>query len=377
MRIVAFAWNHEGLGHVSRLAAITGELTHRIPRSSALFFVEQPYDILEETGITQIPVPVPNSTFAGDIARVHDDDGDLAVTAEALRPFVANVLSRVNPVVALHDSVIWRPLYDVCLSAGIPQTLVLRERVRLADYLASISGELARFAGIVVPHAPSDHLVEALDAHRDRAAFIGPVIRERRPPRRRWWRTERDAGGRRLVVISAGGGGYDDVAAYLSTMVEACSGIEEPLHVVTVTGPLFRGRLDAPPGFPHRLTTLPYEPDLSYLFADADAAVTQAGYNTINELRSLGVPAVLVPSPRGYDDQFQRAAAEAGSAHNRLFVAKPVAEDVGRALRSALALPPRTPSEGGGSPLFEHSDGAAAAAEAILRRCPGLRTQGE
>lgn len=362
MRVVAFAWNHEGLGHVSRLTAVATELCRRLPETSPLFFVEQPYDLLEDAGILQVPVAVPDGSFAGNLPRAVTGGGELAAVSGALRSFLAGVLRDAEPIVVLHDSVFWQPLVDAAAGAGVPQVLVLRDRVELESYVASLADVLTMVEAVIVPHLPTERLRRALRSHGDKVEFVGPIIRSRPAPLSPWWREQ--SGAERLVVVSAGGGGYPDVGPYLSAVLEGCTSIPGVIHVVVITGPLFRGRVQAPPGFPHRLTVLPYEPALTTLLGDADAAVTQAGYNTVNELRTRGVPAVIVPSSRSYDDQFIRAQAESRSPGPPILVAPPTPDGTGDALRRVLGSPRRSPS-----PDRTDGAGAAAAAVAVIEHC--------
>jgi UDP-N-acetylglucosamine--N-acetylmuramyl-(pentapeptide) pyrophosphoryl-undecaprenol N-acetylglucosamine transferase len=82
-------------------------------------------------------------------------------------------------------------------------------------------------------------------------------------------------------------------------------------HVV-VLGPNYGGPLPVMPGA--HVTRV--EPQLVNLFAVADLVLSEAGYNSVSELRLLGVPAVFVPGRRRLDDQAERvtALARAGSA---------------------------------------------------------------
>jgi hypothetical protein len=360
---MAFAWNHEGLGHVNRLAAVATEICRRLPDTSSLFFVEQPYDLLSDAGILQVPVVVPDGSFTGNIPRAVAGDDEPPLFCGTLRAFLGDILRGGEAIVALHDSVVWEPLREACMDAGVPQVLVLRDRVDLASYVASLAGVLPQVGAIVVPHLPTDRLRRALHPYRHKVAFVGPVVRARPEPLFPWWRNR--PGEDRLVLVSAGGGGYPDVGPFLSTVLEASARLPGPIHVVVVTGPLFRGRVETRPRFPHRLTVLPYEPDLPTLLHDVDAAVTQAGYNTINELRTEGVPAVIVPSPRSYDDQFLRAQVASRSSGCPILIGEPTVDGICQALGRALASPRGTPAARG--------DGAEAAAVAVIDRC-GLRT---
>ncbi len=107
-------------------------------------------------------------------------------------------------------------------------------------------------------------------------------------------------GDRRTVYVTLGGGG--DVAAEraLPRLVDHLR--ERDWHVVVGAGPLYQG--DERRG--ERITWLDrYVP--MELFPGFDAAVSAGGYNAYHELMYAGVPTVFLPQPRIADDQHERA----------------------------------------------------------------------
>jgi predicted glycosyltransferase len=54
-------------------------------------------------------------------------------------------------------------------------------------------------------------------------------------------------------------------------------------------------------------TLIPFEPDTTLRFAEADVVICQAGYNTVAELEQVGTETLLLPAERQWDDQFARA----------------------------------------------------------------------
>ncbi len=108
------------------------------------------------------------------------------------------------------------------------------------------------------------------------------------------------------VLVSAGGGGDALVSAQLDVALEAVRG----LPVVVAAGPLYRG-------VPRREGVIWLtQGGLMELLPAFDVAVAAAGYNTFHELMLAGVPAVFLPQPKIADDQEGRArrAVAAGAA---------------------------------------------------------------
>lgn len=112
------------------------------------------------------------------------------------------------------------------------------------------------------------------------------------------------------VLVTAGGGedGRELIAAYLADVI---SGPEHRLQTTVVFGPhldagaasrlraLARGRAD--------VTFVDFEPDMARRYEAADVVVSMAGYNTVCELLTAGVRAVLVPRAEPVQEQLIRA----------------------------------------------------------------------
>ena len=98
-------------------------------------------------------------------------------------------------------------------------------------------------------------------------------------------------------------------------------------------------------------------------FSAFNGAVSAAGYNTVNELTHFGVPSILMPFPRGLDDQFARVArlVEAGAA-----LTSPLDAPSLRAALARLSDPVLSSALTETARLLVPFSGASAAAEAIL-----------
>lgn len=123
-------------------------------------------------------------------------------------------------------------------------------------------------------------------------------------------RRELGAGDRPLIVVTVGGGGdgFDLLKTYLDALASdrALAGA----HSLIVTGPLMtrreRGFLSHVARGEH-LQQLKFTPDLVSYLATADLVVSMAGYNTVCEILSLGVRALLVPRVKPRQEQRLRA----------------------------------------------------------------------
>ncbi|MEL6343337.1 MAG: hypothetical protein AAFV53_09375 [Myxococcota bacterium] len=105
--------------------------------------------------------------------------------------------------------------------------------------------------------------------------------------------------GARAVYLSLGGGGDPSAAGLLP---RACRMIRDAgWHVVVGAGPLYDGEELRGEGITWLDRYVPIE-----LFPGLDAAVSAGGYNSFHELMFAGVPTVFLPQPRIADDQVAR-----------------------------------------------------------------------
>lgn len=169
---------------------------------------------------------------------------------------------------------------------------------------------------------------------------LGPILlreREELMPRDAARRALGVPDGQRAVWLSLGGGGDPAAMSVLPRLVDALRG--RGWHVVVAAGPLYDGVERRGEG----VTWLDRYASME-LLCGVDAAVSAGGYNAFHELMFAGVPTVFLPQPRVADDQEARVARAVAAGAARL--ARTV-EDVPGLLESpgdpaaARALVPR------------------------------------
>jgi UDP-N-acetylglucosamine:LPS N-acetylglucosamine transferase len=217
-----------------------------------------------------------------------------------------------------------------------PRAFVWRRSVpeRHAGLLADEQVRRARV--YVIPHDREEFGYELPAALEARAVFTGPIVRQTDPAGQARVRARYGiAGATPIVTSTVGGGGFADSASWLLDVTVAAhdrlaARLRGLTHIV-VNGPLASA---AALGDPHAdaargLIVVDHEPDLVDLFALSRLVVSEAGYNTVQEIRQVGVPALLVPGERTFDDQAQRARALADEGLARMVDrrSKPAAAD--------------------------------------------------
>lgn len=115
----------------------------------------------------------------------------------------------------------------------------------------------------------------------------------------------------RAVYVTLGGGGDEAAARTLPVLAERL--VARGWHVVVGAGPLYMGPERRGPHITWMDRYVPLE-----LMQGVDAAVSAGGYNSVTELMFAGVPTVFLPQPRIADDQDGRARAAVAAGAGRL-----------------------------------------------------------
>lgn len=312
LRIVNYAVNGVGTGHVTRLIAINRWLrrhAERLEVAAEIYFLTS-----SEAGLLlfteRFPTfKLPSRTVVAEAGIDEKQFLDLAQhwvqeTLTSLRPdllvvdtFPQGYFNELDPFLneCTKAAFIYRPLKES--HAGAPE----------------FQNALSRYNLILVPEYEQHAPVLTPPALHDRVRYIGPMIARERTeilPREEARKVLGIADNLLAVYISAGGGGDRNAEHLIHAGYEALSGIQG-LHLVIGAGPLYRGRCI----YGNRVTWLANGSAAEFMAA-FDLAVSAAGYNSFNELMHFGIPTIFLPLEKWADDQKARAerAARAGAA---------------------------------------------------------------
>lgn len=283
-RVLFHSPSRRGLGHVMRGANLARAVSRADPAAAVLLHVANPAAV---------------AMCGEDIAWVASDPAEAGTWPALVAAF--------RPSLVVFDTILPGRWAD----DTTPQAFVWRHSVpaRHRETLADV--RLAAMRVILVPHTPEEFGYDLPESLGARAVFTGPIVRTtdaagQARVRARYGLSDGDT----VVTSTVGGGGYDDSARWLLDVVLAAhqeleARIPRLRHVV-VRGPLSAG---PEPSARAGLTVVDSDPDLVHLLAISTLVVAEAGYNTVQELRQVAVPALLVPGERRYDDQVGRARA--------------------------------------------------------------------
>jgi predicted glycosyltransferase len=306
MKILIYAINGRGMGHLNRTLVLARALRKAEPDTDIRFIVGSPlFSMVAEAGFAVTKVPDAHHAL-GAFEGLHRRESHQTQLFDTL-------LEEAAADVFIIDFVVNPALFQ----------LAKRHRARLALlYRKQRPEELARWRHkrcvelidhFLLPHHESELRAQELPKEwRSRSLFLGPLARELDSSAVATVGARYRNPGEKLVVVSIGGGGFTESYKTLE-VAEACaqrvthSRDGSAVRWVIVYGPYYRGRIPQSSANVHRL---PYEGNLLELFAAADLVVCNAGYNSIQELLLCATPGIVIPlKTTGRDDQLERARA--------------------------------------------------------------------
>jgi UDP-N-acetylglucosamine--N-acetylmuramyl-(pentapeptide) pyrophosphoryl-undecaprenol N-acetylglucosamine transferase len=360
IRVVNYAVNGLGLGHLTRLIAINRHVRRLArllgERTEITFVTSSEGDGLAyQHGFASFHIPSKTAVTVCDL--------DPHRYRKLAKQWLWNALSLSSPDIMLVDTFpggSFGELYDV-LDLGQRNVFVYREvREKMASTPAFQSA-LSLYDLFVLPNefgenaSPLPANARAEVCHTDQILIRSrDEVHDRSTARRILGLADDQT----CVYVSTGGGG--DIAAESSfrVAIEVAHAMPQ-VQFVFGAGLLYRG--DEPWAPNVRWTRRPL---MMELFAAFDAAVTSGGFNSIWELMHCGVPCAFTPQPRSHDDQERRA--ERCAAAGAGILVEEVNKDTITAALQQLLDPNRHQAYVEAARALITSNSARDAAEAVL-----------
>jgi predicted glycosyltransferase len=333
LRILCYAVNGLGLGHLTRLVAICRQLRRLAT------VLELPVEILFLTssegealaglhGFATFKIPSKTQATACEL--------DPHRYRKIARQWIWNAANLISPDLLLVDTFPAGSFNELpgLLDLGTKNVFIYREvRPEVASQptfqsalgLYDLILRIDEGSGSTAPETVPPEL-------EDCVSRVGPVLLRSasetydRPAARELLGLP-PAG--RAVYVSVGGGGDRDAESLLRSLATAAAALPEVRFVIGA-GLLYRGREWTAPN-----VMWTRRPVLVECFRAFDAAITAGGFNTVWELMHCGVPCLFLPLPRGWDDQESRVARCVAAGAGRLLPSREPGEIVA-ALRELL-----------------------------------------
>lgn len=304
MRVLFYAVNGLGLGHVTRLTAIARQVKRLNPSAKILFITSSEADsIIYKEGFPAVKVPSKNiARESGLEARLH---------ARLIHQATWGVFSAFRPNVAVVDTFPSGFCYEldpVLMWKASTFVFVYRQRQLHKSRNKRFQAALGKYDLILVPHDKGAFGVEIPAGVK--TTYAGKIIirsKKELLPHQQVTRQFNLPPDKTSVLITLGGGGQDDIETVINRVLTVFR--ERPdVHPVVAQGNLLRS-LDIGENSETGSTATvikQYYP-LCELYNAFDFAVAGCGYNTVNEMLYFNKPAVYLPFERQVDDQFMRA----------------------------------------------------------------------
>ena len=302
-----------------------GELRREGELQSTIFGRHE-VELITDYGFNQVVLPQYNGQMMElAVARRIPSPSYVRSPEHALAQTIVEMTLRGRRPIILHDVFVHRALYQVAVAAGWLQALIFRPRLGIEDPAEWLRTVAPAVSVVFVLGQPD---FEGRD--QDVQLFgVEDVVRPLMGNESLW---DDDSSSEVRIVVTAGGGGQPDSEAFVNAAITAVDMVSRRTNrkvgARIVTGPYYRGETRLPVLTPAEMTLTCYLPPTHSLYAGTSVVVSQAGYNTIHELESSGVPCVLVPVAQrvGSDDQLRRA--EEHGVREGVYVADPDPSDI-------------------------------------------------
>jgi len=296
-RLVFYAVNGLGLGHVTRLLAIARAVKRMARRAEILFITSSEADgVIYREGFAAVKLPSKTIREQCGLGKGTYLKMAQSVTWTTLSSFDPDVL-----IVDTYPSGSFEELLPV-LRWKQRNVFVFREQRPQTYQSKLLTAVLPLYDRLIVPHDHLEQVGELPEPHKAHA--VGPIlIREKneilgRAEARRALNLPLDG---LLFYSSFGGGGDPETRRALELTAQAIAELPDA-HLVLAAGPLLRQSLPAR----EKITVLSGRYPMLDVLPAFDGAITAAGYNTVHELLYAGVASALVPFGRILDDQEKR-----------------------------------------------------------------------
>lgn len=345
LRALFLANDGLGAGHVVRTLAVARALDRlSLERGIELSALLSTSSLADELLASQsLPiVRVPPSSACGDAGLSSHEYQRLAAGV------LKGAIEGFSPDVLVVDTFPSGPHLELRGALReVPCRVLIRRTVRYeASKAPEIGAGLSHYQRIIVPDDPTPLPLWGLETVEARCVRVLPITAIERGEMltREQARAMLGLPSGKVALVVAGGGGDVEAARQLSALVPSL--VRRGYVVVWARGPLSR---EAAPLGSIELRRCPIGPFLMAF----DVAVSCAGYNSAHELAKAGVPTLLVPRARPFDDQEGRSSRFARLGIARVFDEAKVDEQL-----AELEGPPGGPAIAGG--------GAVEAAMAVL-----------
>ncbi|GAB4328474.1 MAG: hypothetical protein OHK0038_02300 [Flammeovirgaceae bacterium] len=301
LRVMFYAINGLGLGHLTRLMAICQALRKILPSTEPLFITTSDGDnILSKYRIPYVHLP--SKTVAAQTETLTNRR-----LARLYNAIINPIYDSFQPHLLVVDTMTTGALHDLLniLRFGNCCKVFIHRAKKIEAYEQS-DIQAQRFYDLVIaPHYLNTELIPMPIGFEIPLFWSGTILltdlqnnplMDRALVRKKFNISDDEL----LVLLSLGGGGDNTNAETLKKIIGVLKKFPQ-IKILFAQGLLYKGE-----DFSDKVMTTSEYP-MTHLFSGIDFAISGVGYNTFHELLHFGVPTIFVPKMRGFDDQHTRA----------------------------------------------------------------------
>ncbi|MHB8422105.1 MAG: hypothetical protein ACYC9S_11775 [Leptospirales bacterium] len=295
MRLLFFASNGLGVGHLTRLLSVAHAITQQPDRHEILFLTNsEASPFPEDFPFYAIRLPGRNRARKGGLTAKS--------YLQTVRPLVLQTIASFDPHILVTDTFPEGPERELLpvMDWPIAKAFIFREQNIEPSRSALFREALRPYNRILIPHDKDS--ISLPEGFKDdpRVRWTGPIVSPQPPLSRQEARTRLGIQSEEPVFLVSLGGGGDPLS--LARAQETAQFLRHrKIPFFYASGPLTR---TLPPGI-HAREWLPVWPVKPFLSA-FDGIIASGGYNTVHELIEVGIPALLMSFPRALDPQEKR-----------------------------------------------------------------------
>ena len=295
MRLLFFASNGLGVGHLTRLLSVAHAITLNSDGHEILFLTNsEASPFPEDFPFYAIRLPGRNRARSGGLTAKS--------YLQTVRPLVLQTISSFDPHILVTDTFPEGPERELLpvMEWPILKTFIFREQNIERSQNTLFRESLRPYHRILVPHVMGSIPLPERFQEDPRVRWTGPIVSPHPPLSRKEARIRLGIQTEEQIFLVSLGGGGDPLS--LSRAQETALFLRHrKIPFFYASGPLTR---NLPDGI-HAREWLPIWPIKPFLPA-FDGVIASGGYNTVHELTEVGIPALLMSFPRALDPQEKR-----------------------------------------------------------------------
>jgi len=306
LRILLYAINGIGLGHLNRVLLIAKSVKAIEPKAEIYIITESRFTkLIEDSGFQYCKTPY--------VSVYKSKYGTFIENESTFLPFkklMKSVIKRFNPDIIIYDICPFYGILDEGYISNKINVLILRKiKNHILRNLIN-NGIINKFQLVILPHTIEEFKKYSENIPKeilksDRFVFTGPIIKK--IDRNILNVIKKQYGIKKNkfnVLVTLGGGGGPNVEQIFNLIRQSNFLLKKKiknLNLIVVKGPYYKRDI-----YIKNIIVKDFEPNLIELIKSVDLVISTAGYNIYNEICKVKTPAIMFPFIGKTENQLER-----------------------------------------------------------------------